>query len=207
MSSLKFLFLVDKNTGRRSFFCLSLKLGIQTFCLLTLFLLVYGFIMEYLNTQIKVWMIIKHLLYSTPLIISCFFLSKSTKDLNYFDAYVGYLILCWNLVYHVLCIFINYLFGLEFSGLKLYGGLIQNQWMIILFPQIFLIVYEFYFIWVCYSYTKNLSEGNDALVDGQNFDKYYENFASVGSTPKKSQRIFPLGSNNLNSNLDHSDIS
>jgi len=207
MSSLKFLFLVDKKTERRSFFCVSLKLGIQIFCLVTLLLLLYGFIMEYLNTQIKLWMILKHLMYSTPLIVSCFFLTKSTRDLNYFDAYVGYLILCWNLIYHFLCISFNYLLGFEFSVLKLYGGLIENQWLIIWFPQIFLIFYEFYFVWECYSYTKNLSEGNDALVDGQNFDKYYENFASVGSTPRNSQRNIPLGSNNLKSNLDHSDIS
>ena len=32
--------------------------------------------------------------------------------------------------------------------------------------------------WICYSYTKNLSDGNDALVDGQNFDRYIENLGS-----------------------------
>ena len=34
------------------------------------------------------------------------------------------------------------------------------------------------FTWICYSYTKNLSDGNDAVVDGQNFDRYIENLGS-----------------------------
>ena len=70
--------------------------------------------------------------------------------------------------------------------------------------QFFLIFYEIYFVWLSYSYTKNLSEGNDALVDGQNFDKYYENFESSSSTPKNSERNFPLGQFNLRVNLDES---
>jgi hypothetical protein len=206
MSNLKFLFLADLNPSRKSFFCLSLKLGIQTFSLLTFFLLIFGFVMEYLYTEKKFLIIIKHLTYSLPLIISCFFLFKSTKELKYFDAYVGYLILCWNFVYHLLCVIFNFSFGFQFSALKLYGNFIQNQLAILWFPQIFLIVYEIYFVWVCYSYTKNLSEGNDALVDGQNFDKYYENFASVNSTPKKTERSFPLGQINLRQNLNQSNL-
>ena len=194
MSNLRFFFITELYPARKGLFCLSLKTANQLFSILTVFLLVIAFVFEYTYTEQKLLIIFKNLAYSFLIVISCSFILKSTKNLTYFDAYVGYLILCWNSVYHISCLFVNLIFGLKFFALNLdnlfgvnnisYNKELLTFWL----PQIIFILYEFYFIWICYSYTKNLCEGNDALVDGQNFDKYFENFASSNSTPKNSER-------------------
>jgi hypothetical protein len=189
--SVKFLFLLDLKPSRNSFFCLSLKTGNQVFSLLIIFMLITAFIIDYKSHSDQLFTIIfEHLAFSLPIIIASFYIYKSTKNLTYFDSYIAHLLLSWNLLYHFICAVANFVFDFKYSAVFIdnwLGNKTDSEFVTFWIPQILLLVFEFYFLWICYSYTKNLCEGNDALVDGQNFDKYYENFASNPSSQREYQ--------------------
>jgi hypothetical protein len=210
MSNLKFFFLYELIPARRTICFCSMKLANQTMALIIIGINTLGFILDTQNTQDSiVYSLFKFLIYSSLNFISAYFIFKSTTRITYKEAYLGHLFLLWCLLLHYFIFSINLIFSIKFfPG----GGFINslNEQMsfnkILLFfnsiiPQIFYLILEFIFYWMCYLYTKNLSLGKDALVDGQSFDRYVENLASS----EKSSERNNISLSNLNVNLNLND--
>ena len=105
---------------------------------------------------------------------------KSLYQFDYKKAYIGNLSIVWAFIFHIILFIINFLFQLNFSSINLkflnYKKL--SNFIEFTLPNFIYLIFELLVTWICYSYTKNLSDGNDALVDGQNFDRYIENLGS-----------------------------
>ena len=104
---------------------------------------------------------------------------KSLYQFEYKKAYIGNLSITYAFVLHLIILMINIFFHSQFSSLSLPFAFTYFDFVIL---NLVYLVYECAVAWICYSYTKNLGDGNDALVDGMNFDRYIENFGSeIGS--------------------------
>jgi hypothetical protein len=124
--------------------------------------------------------IFKHLIFSILNFISFVYMVKSLYQFEYKKAYLGNLSIIWAFIFHIILFIINFLFQLNFSSINLkylnYKKL--SNFIEFTLPNFIYLIFELLVTWICYSYTKNLSDGNDALVDGQNFDRYIENLGS-----------------------------
>lgn len=211
MSNLKFFFLYELIPVRRNLCLCSMKLANQTMALIILGINTLGLILDTHNMQDTIfYSIIKFILYSPLNFVSAYFIFKSTTRLSYKEAYLGHIFLLWSIIIHYFIFSINLIFWIKFfPG----GGYINsldekinnfNKFLLFfnsIFPQIFYLILEFIFYWMCYLYTKNLSLGKDALVDGQTFDRYVENLASS----EKSSERNNISLSNLNVNLNLND--
>ena len=105
---------------------------------------------------------------------------KSLYQFDYKKAYIGNLSIIWAFIFHIILFIINFLFKLNFSSinLKFLNFKTLTNFIQFTLPNFIYLLFELLVTWICYSYTKNLSDGNDALVDGQNFDRYIENLGS-----------------------------
>ena len=109
---------------------------------------------------------------------------KSLYQFNYKKSYFGNMAIIWAFFLHILLLIINIIIGTKFSSINLEFRYIKNKQPLpdklyyFIIPNILYLLFELYVTWICYSYSKHLSEGNDALVDGQNFDRYTENLNS-----------------------------
>ena len=105
---------------------------------------------------------------------------KSLYQFDYKKAYIGNLSIVWAFIFHIILFIINFLFKLNFSSinLKFLNFKTLTNFIQFTLPNFIYLLFELLVTWICYSYTKNLSDGNDALVDGQNFDRYIENLGS-----------------------------
>ena len=112
--------------------------------------------------------------------ISFVFMVKSLYQFDYKKAYIGNLSIIWAFIFHIILFIINFLFKLNFSSinLKFLNFKTLTNFIQFTLPNFIYLLFELLVTWICYSYTKNLSDGNDALVDGQNFDRYIENLGS-----------------------------
>jgi hypothetical protein len=137
--------------------------------------------MNFINIKENIILIIfKHLSFSILNFISFVFMVKSLYQFDYKKAYIGNLSIVWAFIFHIILFIINFLFQLNFSSINLkflnYKKL--SNFIEFTLPNFIYLIFELLVTWICYSYTKNLSDGNDALVDGQNFDRYIENLGS-----------------------------
>jgi hypothetical protein len=137
--------------------------------------------MNFINIKENIILIIfKHLSFSILNFISFVFMVKSLYQFDYKKAYIGNISIVWAFIFHIILFIINFLFQLNFSSINLkflnYKKL--SNFIEFTLPNFIYLIFELLVTWICYSYTKNLSDGNDALVDGQNFDRYIENLGS-----------------------------
>ncbi len=212
MSNLKFLLLFELIPMRRAFcYTCSMKLANQSMALIMIGINTLGFILDTQNSGERIiYTLIKFSIFSILNFISSYFIFKSSTRLSYKEAYFGHLILFWSFLFHLFIFSINLIFSIKFFP---FGGFLEtldkeNSFSKILLllnaliPQVFYLCLEFIFLWMCYLYTKNLSLGKDALVDGQTFDRYVENLAS--SEKSSDRNNLSLSNINVNVNLNDS---
>jgi hypothetical protein len=203
MSSLKFLLIFDIiPKSRNCFKIFSWKLANQTFSIIIIFILLLGFIIDIKYSSEYLRNTFKYIIFCGINFISSFFLFKSSTRLVYRDAYLGYHILFWCFFLHTIIFIINVIFKFNFFPFLecidiVFTG--SNTYLISISIQLVYLLFEFFYLWVTYSYTKNLGLGKDALVDGQTFDRYIENLASSESSRRNSDRNLSL--HNLDSSL------
>lgn len=185
MSHLKFLFLFTLPPSRKTCFYFSLKTGCITSTFIAICILTVAFIMDLITSTNNIYFtLIKHFVFSIVNFVSFVYMVKSKYAFDYTKAYIGYLCFLVAFGFHIVIFMINILFGITFSPISLFYvksikviTLYKNLFLFVM-PNLLYIFFEFYTSWICYSYTKNLSDGNDALVDGQNFDRYFEDLGS-----------------------------
>jgi hypothetical protein len=203
MSSLKFLLIFDIIPKTRNCFKIcSWKLANQTFSIIIIFILLLGFIIDIKYSSEYFRNTIKYIIFWGVNFISSFFLFKSSTRLVYRDAYLGYHILFWAFFLHTIICIINVIFKINFFPFLDFIDVVftgSNTYLISISIQLVYLLLEFFYLWVSYSYTKNLGLGKDALVDGQTFDRYIENLASSESSRRNSDRNLSL--HNLDSSL------
>ncbi len=181
MSQLKYFFIFSISPSRRILNYFSLKNSCIFTTFSTCFIFGFFFIMNFINIKENIILIIfKHLSFSILNFISFVFMVKSLYQFDYKKAYIGNLSIVWAFIFHIILFIINFLFQLNFSSINLkflnYKKL--SNFIEFTLPNFIYLIFELLVTWICYSYTKNLSDGNDALVDGQNFDRYIENLGS-----------------------------
>jgi hypothetical protein len=173
-------FFTPKTELKKAFLGISLKKGVQILTILTFaFLGLYMFI-DLIFTNFDGFAIIKDSILVVFNIIAGALLLMSTFSLNLKNSRRGYFVLCFTFCFHILIVFGNALF-IAF-GYRIYNFVKPSG---LLFFTL-LTVYEFYYLWIVYNYTNQLERGNDALVDGFNFNRYVENFGSADNSFRSS---------------------
>ena len=181
MSQLKYFFIFPLNPSRRILTYFSLKNACIFSTFFSCFIFGFFFTMNLINKNENIiYIIFKHFTFSILNFISFVFMVKSLYQFDYKKAYIGNLSIVWTFIYHLIIFNINIILKLNFSSINLnllnYNN--NSYFYKFTFPNFIYLLYEFFVTWICYSYTKNLSDGNDALVDGQNFDRYFEDLGS-----------------------------
>ena len=181
MSQLKYFFIFTIAPSRRIFNYFSLKNSCIFTTFSTCFIFGYFFLMNFINIKENIILIIfKHLSFSILNFISFVYMVKSLYQFDYKKAYIGNLSIVWAFILHIILFIINFVFSFNLSSINfdLLNFKNLSYFFQFTFPNLIYLIYELEVTWICYSYTKNLSDGNDALVDGQNFDRYIENLGS-----------------------------
>ena len=174
-SNLKLLFLIRINPTNKALGTLSLKKAsiILTFilCIISFFQLIFDY--KYTKYSCIVCPIFNICLCGSLNIVSFIFFLKSYKN-NVENAYKGNLAISWSFITHCCIFLIDIIFGLSFSSVDLFFIFDSDKLRLIsfIFPNIIFLLYELYVVWICYSFTKHLLEGNDALVNGENYLSY-----------------------------------
>ena len=174
-SNLKLLFLIRINPTNKALGTLSLKKAsiILTFilCIISVFQLIFDY--KYTKYSCIVCPIFNICLCGSLNIVSFIFFLKSYKN-NVENAYKGNLAISWSFITHCCIFLIDIIFGLSFSSVDLCFIFDSDKLRLIsfIFPNIIFLLYELYVVWICYSFTKHLLEGNDALVNGENYLSY-----------------------------------
>ena len=174
-SNLKLLFLIRINPTNKALGTLSLKKAsiILTFilCIISFFQLIFDY--KYTKYSCIVCPIFNICLCGSLNIVSFIFFLKSYKN-NVENAYKGNLAISWSFITHCCIFLIDIIFGLSFSSVDLFFIFDNDKLRLIsfIFPNIIFLLYELYVVWICYSFTKHLLEGNDALVNGENYLSY-----------------------------------
>ena len=174
-SNLKLLFLIRINPTNKALGTLSLKKAsiILTFilCIISVFQLIFDY--KYSKYSCIVCPIFNICLCGSLNIVSFIFFLKSYKN-NVENAYKGNLAISWSFITHCCIFLIDIIFGLSFSSVDLFFIFDNDKLRLIsfIFPNIIFLLYELYVVWICYSFTKHLLEGNDALVNGENYLSY-----------------------------------
>ena len=177
---LKFFFIFNKQNIKKDFiFGLSLRKGIHYLLFLSYIYLIF-FLITGLSSSINTLeVIIKFSIYSTLNFISFNNFVNSTKNFFYKDAQKALYFLNISIILHLIVfgfkILVFYFCKLKFSFLifELNNAFDHSEYYELLF-----LIFEFYFYYIGYSYTEQLCQGNDALVDGQEYDKYIEDFGN-----------------------------
>ena len=181
MSQLKYFFIFPLEPSRRSFKYFSLKKSCIFSTFFSCFLFCFFFIINLINKNENIILIIlKHSIFSLLNFTSFVFMVKSLYQFDYKKAYIGNLSIVWAFILHIILFIINFVFSFNLSSINfdLLNFKNLSYFFQFTFPNLIYLIYELEVTWICYSYTKNLSDGNDALVDGQNFDRYIENLGS-----------------------------
>jgi cytochrome c oxidase subunit IV len=211
MSNLKFFFIFPIKPDRSTVHICSLKKGSVALLFILVSSLTTFFILDlkYSNDSSLMYILAKHFIYSFLNFVSFVYIIKSTGEMSYREAYFGNLAINWSFIIHLGILAINLIFSANFTAVSLhYIEWKELHWIYgILVPQIVFLVVELFTAWICYSYTKNVGMGNDALADGQNFDRYVENLASSenskGSSRRNSERSMPLDYNIRGKNVNN----
>jgi len=170
MSKILFLLIFSPTRETIRVCCLSLRKAVQIFSIVTVFLFILYTLYHFLSSNIESLVI--YAILSILLFISTIYIINSSFDFNFKKAYIGYVMLCLIMIANWCIIFINscmMAFGIIFFHFMNFSDLL-------LFLSLSL--WELYYIWITYNYTHHLQKGNDALIDGQDFCRYVENFAS-----------------------------
>jgi hypothetical protein len=170
-------FFKPKNFITKAFLGISLKTGVQILTLLTSGLLVVYMLLDLVITNFDLFAIVKDSILSSLNVLSGGFLFLSTFGLNTPNARRGYLVLSLSFMLHIAVLFVH-------SCLLPFGYRVFNNLGLVFFTL--LTVYELYYLWIVYGYTLQLVKGNDALVDGYNFNRYVENFGSAENSFRSS---------------------
>jgi hypothetical protein len=175
-------FFKPKIDKRKAFFEVSLKHGIQLLSLLTIVVLTGFTALELIITENDLFTIIKGGILNLSNLIGAIMLLASTFHLKLAMAVVGNYILSASFILQTLVIFVNACM-LSF-GYKMYNY--SSSLSLIFFTL--LSAYEIYYLWIIYGYISQLKKGNDALVDGFNFNRYVENFDNSFNSSVHSMR-------------------
>ena len=192
-SNLKFLYLIRLSPSNKAFKVLSLKKAsiLLTFlcCLISFFQIIFDY--KYTKYSCIVCPFFNLCLCGSLNIVSFIYFLKSYNKNNCQNAYKGNLAITWSFIIHSILLIINILFGLSFSPIDLFFIFDNNKklrFLSFIFPNIFFLTYELYVTWICYSYTKHILEGHDALINGENY-LYYNNKENDNSNIQLSDKI------------------
>ena len=208
MSQLKYFYIFPLAPSRNALNVLSLKNAsvISTFIPVCLFS--FLFVIDLFSHDDNIIILIfKHVTYSICNFISFVYIVKSLHQFEYKKAYIGNMSLIFAFGLHLVLFIINSLFNISISPIKM--GFVSHfvstnlyRFASFTLPNFLYIVFELCSTWFVYSYARNLSEGNDALVDGQNFDRYIEDFGSDNGSVSDRRGRINSNSNNFNSNFN-----
>jgi hypothetical protein len=151
---------------------MSLRKAVQILTYITIAIITIYFTYELFTAQYDMFVLGRSIFFCFVNIVSGIALLYSTKSFNFKFSYWGYIALCFGFILHLFVIFANSC--LLAFGIKFYHFYDKIDFVFFMI----LTIWEFYYIWIVYNYTKQLEKGNDALVDGQNFNTYVVNFAS-----------------------------
>lgn len=174
-SNLKLLFLIRINPTNKALGALSLKKAsiLLTFilCMISFFQLIFDY--KYTKYSCIVCPIFNICLCGSLSIVSFIFFLKSYNN-NVENAYKGNLAITWSFITNCCIFLIDIIFGLSFSSVDLFFIFDSDKLRLISFilPNIIFLLYELYVVWICYSFTKHLLEGNDALANGESYLSY-----------------------------------
>lgn len=188
MSELKYFFIWDLKPINSFCKCTSLKRG----CIFSNFLFVFTETILFLIDLFKstdgiIIIIIRHFIFSVLNFISFVKYVKSLFQFDYKQAYFGYLSFTLCILLHFALFIINIVFNLHISSLYFpyFDFTIPNypsNFFSYSIPNLLFLFLEIAASFICFSYTKHLSMGRDALVDGQSFDKYFVDLGSDNSS-------------------------
>ena len=198
MSQLKYFFIFPLTPSRNICGYFSLKNGTVSLTFIPICIFSFFFILDLFKSTGNVLMIIfVHSVFSFGNFFSFVYIVKSAHQFEYKKAYIGNIAIVLSFGLHLILFLFNTLFSMNFSSIELsmintsHLGM-STRFLSFTLPNFIYLVFELTVTWVSYSYTRNLSEGKDALVDGQNFDRYIEDFGSDNGSVS--------GRDNFNSN-------
>jgi len=170
------------------------------------YLYLIGFLaLGLLSYEEKLMVLSKFLFFSILDFFSFNYFLKSTNTFAYKDSKKGLYLLNLCIIIHLLLHLAKFL-AFFYLKSKISFLICTNFKMSdhSEYYELFYIILLFYFYNIGYSYTLQLSYGNDALVDGQNFDKYIENFdinnSEIRSKNSNESRSDRREENNLHNN-------
>jgi hypothetical protein len=172
MSNILFLLLFSPTKEIKTTLFMSLRKAVQILSCITISIITIYFLYELLTNQYDWFVLGRSIFLCLISIISGISLLHSARTYQFKYSFWGYVALCYGFLLHLFVIFANSC--LLAFGIKFYHFYDEVDFLFF----VFLTFWEFYYIWIVYNYTKQLEKGNDALVDGQNFDTYVVNFAS-----------------------------
>jgi len=212
MQKVKFFYIFNKeNIKKNCFWGSSLRRGVQYFlCTCYMYLIIFfilGILIQKQEKDKKFENIflttIKFLIYSLLDFISLNYFLKSTNSFSFKQAKLALnylnLSIVWHIILFVMKTILFIMTYIKFSFLYFQTKTIEDH------SEIYELIYIFVqicFYNILFSYTVQLSEGNDALVDGQEFNRYVENFAICDSISRRSIVSNPENrfSGNMNNN-------
>lgn len=202
MKKVKFLFIFNKENYKKDcFWGKSLRKGVQYFlCISYLYLILFFFLGIFLQENL-LFTSIKILVYSLLDFLNLHFFLKSTNSFSFKQAKFGLDLLNFSIIWHIILFTLKTILFLmtfhKFSFLDFKTKTIEDHSEIY---ELFYLCVQFGFYNILFSYTMQLSEGNDALVDGQEFNRYVENFELRDSDSRRSNSNSENRINNVREN-------
>jgi len=203
-SQIKYLFIFKYSNIKNDFsFGYSLRKGIL-FLLSVSYIYILCFLtFAILSMENKLIVLNKFLIFTILDFFGFHFFLKSTNTFSYRHAKKGLSILNVSIFLHLLLFILKfiifYYFQLKISFLNFPFLKFSDHSE---YYELIYIGIQLYFYHIGFSYTTQLSFGNDALVDGQEFDKYIENLA-MGNLDDKSR----ISDNSFNNKMNFNYLS
>ena len=184
--NLQFLNIFHIEAAKKCLYYFSLKKSTIFLEFLLCLVSFIGFIIDYSNHNYYsiLTLLFTLIIWSTLNYISFFHMLKSLYQYDSKKAYFGNLAISFAFYLHIFFFIINFIFNTKitcfdfsflyiknYSKYNTLNGALRN-FLSLYFPNLIYLTFELYVCYICYSYTKHLMAGRNALVDGKNIDVY-----------------------------------
>jgi hypothetical protein len=192
MQKVKFFYIFNKkNIKKDCFWGKSLRKGVQYFLFISyLYLIIFltlGILTQDKRIESIIFLLLKFLIYSLLDFLSLNYFLQSINSFFFKQAKLALdllnLSIIWKIILYILKTIIFLIVYIKLSFLDFKTKTIEDHSEI--YELIFIII-QILFYNILFSFTAQLSEGNDALVDGQEFNRYVENFTIFNSFSRRS---------------------
>lgn len=204
-SELKYFYVFNLPPSKKILWVIPLKKACITFTFIPVAIISTLFLIElFKSNNTNLYIIFKHSVYSIMNFVAFTQCLKSQRNFDVKLASSGNFFMLWSFCLHFIIFIFNLLSHATFSSISLiylfsyFSNKINSELpkerindqeipqetyvYFFTIPNMIYTLFELFITWICYSYTKNLEMGKDALVDGLSFDRYAVNFESENNS-------------------------